>query len=295
MTMHRVAMIGDTHGHCDELRRALVNLGADPDTLRLPDDLTVIHVGDLIHKGPDSEGAVALVDRIMAEQPDQWIQLIGNHEANYVHEKLFEWTPAIEDATADTLRRWWAEGRMRVAAAVSRPNGEDVLVTHAGLTHSFWHLVLDAPTSAVDAAARLEALRDSEMPWLWMPGLMLTGEVDRFASPLWAESGHEVYAGWLDAERELGAQAPFHQVHGHSTPYAWRRYEWFAPPALQTLIRRNPRRRHTAITVAGKTILGIDPGHGRRASVPWQPLIVEGKAHAPDAQDTVVSSWLTAG
>lgn len=295
MTMQRVAMIGDTGGHLGELQKALINLGAEPGTFRLPADLVVIHVGDLVHKGPDSEGVVELVDRIMEAQPEQWVQLIGNHEAYYVHEKLFEWQGEVQEETAATLRRWWAEGKMRVAAAVSRPNGDEVVVTHAGLTHSVWKLVLDAPESAVDAAARLEALRTSDYPWLWMPGTMLTGEVDKFAGPIWAESGSEVYADWIHAEKTMGAQAPFHQVHGHSTPFAWRHYKWYAPEGVQDMVRLNNRRHHSAITIAGKTIIGIDPGHGRLPESMWEPLVVEGQVATPAAQDTVVTSWLAAG
>lgn len=290
----RVAMIGDVHGHFGELRDALVSLGADPLTLRLPDDLTVIQVGDLVHKGPGSWEVVRMVDQYRREQPDQWVQLVGNHEAHYVNEKLFSWQGEVDEDTESILRAWWESGWMRTSAAVTRDVGDEILVTHAGLTHSFWRLVLDAPTSAVDAAARLEALRDSDMPWLWMPGAMLTGEVDKFAGPVWAEAGAEVYDDWFQAERAQGAQAPFHQVHGHSTPYAWRFGKWYAPLALQPHIRRNMRTHQTAITVAGKTIIGIDPGHGKSPVPEWSPLVVQGTVHVPEGQDTVVSSWLTA-
>ena len=82
----RVAVIGDLAGHLDELRGELVRLGADASTLRLPDDLTVVQVGDLVHRGPDSDGVVALVDRYLREQPEHWVQLAGNHEGQYVRD-----------------------------------------------------------------------------------------------------------------------------------------------------------------------------------------------------------------
>ena len=52
--MGRVAIFGDIGGHAAELTRELVSLGADPDTLRLPADLTVVQVGDLVTLAPGS-------------------------------------------------------------------------------------------------------------------------------------------------------------------------------------------------------------------------------------------------
>ncbi|MET0863792.1 MAG: metallophosphoesterase, partial [Nakamurella sp.] len=80
----RVALFGDVGGHPKQLRKALVALGADSETLRLPADLTVIQVGDLIHRGPDSPGAMQIAGSVMATQPRQWVQLAGNHEALYL-------------------------------------------------------------------------------------------------------------------------------------------------------------------------------------------------------------------
>ena len=56
---HRVAVVGDVAGHLDELRTELRRLGADGGTGRLPDDLTIIQVGDLVHRGPASDAVVA--------------------------------------------------------------------------------------------------------------------------------------------------------------------------------------------------------------------------------------------
>ena len=144
----RVAVVGDVGGHRRELRAELLRLGADPHTGRLPADLTVVQVGDLVHRGPDSEGVIGLVDGYLRHQPDQWVQLVGNHEAQYLRDPAFAWRQRLDAATADILRRWWADGRMRVAAAITghgRGDGDDILVTHAGLTAAFWREDLGAP------------------------------------------------------------------------------------------------------------------------------------------------------
>lgn len=82
--MNMVAVIGDVAGHADELATALVSLGADPLTLGLPAGLTVVQVGDLVHRGPDSSGVLDIVERVLQAQPEQWVQLVGNHEGTYV-------------------------------------------------------------------------------------------------------------------------------------------------------------------------------------------------------------------
>ena len=87
----RVALFGDVGGQAVELRSALVRLGADPETLALPADLTVVQVGDLIHRGPDSPGAVDIARTVMTAQPKQWVQLVGNHEAQYLAPPRFHW------------------------------------------------------------------------------------------------------------------------------------------------------------------------------------------------------------
>jgi len=171
---HRVAVIGDVAGHLDELRVELTRLGADPHTGRLPDDLTVVQVGDLIHRGPASDAVVALVDGYLTDQPGQWVQLVGNHEAQYLREPAFDWPDRIGRRASDTLRRWWDEGRMQVAAAVLSET-EQYLITHAGVTTDFWRGMLPAPRSAVQAAALINALKGEDADAIFRAGAMLHG------------------------------------------------------------------------------------------------------------------------
>ena len=70
--MGRIAVIGDVGGHLVQLEAALASLGASRVDHRLPDDLTVVQVGDLIDRGPDSAGVLDLVGRYLDSQPTQW-------------------------------------------------------------------------------------------------------------------------------------------------------------------------------------------------------------------------------
>nr|WP_246214350.1 metallophosphoesterase [Modestobacter muralis] len=269
----RVAVIGDVGGHRAQLAQALVRLGADPGTYRLPPDLQVVQVGDLVHRGPDSPGVIALVDRLLSDQPGQWHQLAGNHEGQYVDTPAFDWPEVLPVAVQDTLRDWWSSGRMRVAAAVTLADGEQVLVTHAGLTSGLHHR-LGRPRTADDAAAALEALRETDPAALWRAGAMLGGGApDLAAGPMWAEAGAELAASWV-ADEALGVQMPFTQVHGHSSVLGWERGEpVLRAPELRDRIQVQQADRHVAVTAADGLLLGIDPGFGRTAHYRWAPLL----------------------
>lgn len=295
MPSNRVAIIGDIGGHYAELRSALVNLGADPHTLELPDDLVVVQLGDLVHKGPDSKAVINLVDNMLATQPDQWVQLAGNHEGIYIHEPQFHWDEKLDDEDAATLQRWWDSGKMHAAVSIELDAGGETLITHAGVTYGYWRVVLDSPTSAKDAAERLEALKGEDLPWLWVPGEMLTGEPDELAGPMWASATSELYVSWDLASKIHGVEAPFHQVHGHSTTYNWFQQDWFAPPHLQPKITVNNRLHQTKAELAGKLFFDIDPGHGRRAARQWGPLVTRGKVTVPQGDTANVGTWLPVG
>ncbi|WP_375476652.1 metallophosphoesterase [uncultured Jatrophihabitans sp.] len=272
----RVAVIGDVGGHRDELTAELRRLGADPDSGRLPADLTVVQVGDLVHRGPDSDGVVALVDAYLGEQPAQWVQLVGNHEAQYLRPPVFDWPERIGDGAIDILRAWWAEHRMVVAAAIDVA-GEQLLVTHAGLTAGYWRAALDAPSSAVDAARALNSFPDAHGDVLFAPGHMLSPRgaatgANLAAGPVWAAAATELVPSWL-AEPQ---RAPFGQVHGHSAIADRRRRELRAARDVAALVSVDEQAAHETVVLpqGGARIVGVDPGHGRRAHRPWRALVL---------------------
>lgn len=259
----RVAIIGDIGGHRTPLHLELIRLGADVDTGELPPGLTIIQVGDLINRGPDSEGVVALADRYMREQPGQWIQLVGNHETLYLtDDPSFIWPEKVDDTTRDTLRRWWADGSMRVAASVPTPDG-DFLVTHAGLTAGYWRAVLGVPGTAEDAARALNALIGRRDNTLFRGGTMLTGRASQSAGPLWANAATELVPSWFQSTM------PFGQVHGHSSIVDWDTGELRGPDAVVVRTVANHVGRHETTTLVGGKIIGVDPGHSNDAVPLW--------------------------
>jgi hypothetical protein len=269
----RVAVFGDVGGQAAELRRALVALGADAGTLELPPDLTVVQVGDLIHRGPDSPGAITIARTVMGAQPRQWVQLAGNHEAQYLAPPRFHWPERLPDECIELIFGWWRTRRMRVAAVIGTDDGHEYLVTHAGLTEGYWRHFVGMPATAALAARALNSMIGRlHESWLFRPGVMVTGAVDLSAGPLWASAPDELLPSWLASS----ASAPFDQIHAHSSTVDWVTRREYGRPELAQLITEDARRRHATALVEGRRIIGIDPGHGRRPAATWAPLVLKG-------------------
>lgn len=270
MSAARIAVFGDVGGHADRLCDALDALGADTAAGTLPDGLTVVSVGDLIHKGPDSDGVVALVERFRRSGA-AWVQLLGNHEAHHLGGPRF-WGVQITEATAATLRRWYRSGWAGTAAAVRDTDGEGWLLSHAGLCRGTWE-DLGAPAEPEDAASALNAMVLADPEAAFRPGFMLGGHrVDHRAGVCWAESVREVTASWV------GTPTPFHQVHGHSSPYWWFRSTWRDPrlPDVVDAAHVDTTLRRTTLRIGGHRIVGIDPGFGAEAHRPLAPFVLGG-------------------
>ena len=77
----RVYAIGDIHGRCDLLCRMIAQIEAD-DRLHAPADTTVILLGDLVDRGPDSRGVIATA-REWAKRRKVRL-LAGNHEEMFL-------------------------------------------------------------------------------------------------------------------------------------------------------------------------------------------------------------------
>lgn len=260
--MGRLAVIGDVGGHAQQLRWALDQLGAAAG--RLPPDLVVIQVGDLVDRGPDSMDVVDIVARLLIEHPRQWIQLVGNHEAQHLPGGSVFWPDRLADRGVDRLREWWADGRMRVAEAVGTSDGEEFLITHAGLTLAGW-LQLGQPRSAAMAAELL-----NERPELiWQVG---DHARDDQAGPLWAESGAALHEPWM----AYPGIVPFGQIHGHSTLVHFTDQRWRCTGRVRQRSTVDWRARHVRVRVGGRVFIGIDPGHGRTGAVQWEPLTLQG-------------------
>lgn len=263
--MAKVAVIGDVGGHLDQLRWALVQIGARDEPPFLPDDVTVVQVGDLVDRGPDSMGVLRLVQQVQQRQPGQWVQLVGNHEAQYLPGGTVFWTDPLASAGIDVLTSWWETGTMNVAAAVATAGGDEYLITHAGLTVGCWQDIGE-PMTASSAAWQL-----NERPaGIWRGGEMA---VDRMAGPMWAEAGWELHEPWLEYHG-AGGLVPFGQIHGHSAVVRYSDQTWQAPGRVRQRATVDWAARQVRVRVGGRVFVGVDPKHGRHGALSWRSLVL---------------------
>ncbi|MCR8724780.1 metallophosphoesterase [Frigidibacter sp. ROC022] len=74
----RTYAIGDIHGHLDPLKAAHERVAAD--RLRTGDDTApIVHLGDLVDRGPDSAGVIGHLAEGRA-RGEPWEVLLGNHD-----------------------------------------------------------------------------------------------------------------------------------------------------------------------------------------------------------------------
>jgi hypothetical protein len=283
----RALLIGDVAGHLNALRWALRAHGVDLATATVPDGLVVVQVGDLVHRGPDSAGVIALVDRFLrGPRAERWIQLIGNHELPYLFDQPSAIRRELDDHSVETLRSWWADGLAHAATAITPDWAQvalprrlrsghwagDVLVTHAGLTHGAW-LALGRPSTAARAATAINADARGPATVTLREGRMTTGITDLAAGPLWAQAGAEVLTSW-----DRTPDAPhLNQIHGHTTVREWDQQRWW--PGADAIINRgdvhsDQATRRELARIGNRLIWGIDPGHQHTPAPPWQPLVI---------------------
>lgn len=270
--MSRIAVMGDVGGHFTSLQKELIRLGANDD-LELPDDLTIIQIGDIVHRGPDSDLVVEYINRQLNIHPDRWIQLLGNHECYYFfNPHLFDWDKEISPASQEFLLDWWNTDKAKLAVSFSDKNGKDYLVTHAGITFSFWERRLGKPEKAASAARKINAMKEYDLPTLLHSGVMIEGkDVDGLAGPIWAEATREVNPGWMVAENGM----PFNQIHGHSVSYDWYAEKFQNTYTGTTEVTIEKAKKHVHVPIGEREIIEIDPNHTEVPQLEWESIVFE--------------------
>lgn len=268
----RGAIFGDVGGHRNQFFAALSALGVNLATGEVPDDLHVISVGDLVHRGPDSDDIVNFVDKALDINPDRWTQLIGNHEAMHVGLSVPFWNCSCSARTDALLKKWHSNDTARLATAFSGTAAKrlvlpETVVTHAGLTRLLWLKLGGSP----DAGVVAQQINDAAINDTCRPGNMLNGGRNRFnAGVFWAAASTEVYPSWDDEEM------PFNQVHGHTAPFSWGFQSWYpaTPLKYRKVMNAYPFDRASVLrTENGGSFVGVDPAFGKVETIPSQPYL----------------------
>jgi serine/threonine protein phosphatase 1 len=170
--------IGDIHGQLDLLHRAHDLIAADR-ARHGPGP--VVHVGDLVDRGPDSRG---VIDALMAglERGEDWVILKGNHDRMFWRflRDPSEPEPGLRSdlswlhprlGGADTLRSYGvANAGDRPVAAVHAEARERVPKAHLDFIAALPSLHLAGDCAFVHAGLRLGVALDqqSETDLIWM-------------------------------------------------------------------------------------------------------------------------------
>lgn len=280
-------VFGDTGGHSLQLFASLTKIGVDLNKFTIPKNIKIIHCGDLIHKGPDSKLLLSTVDSLIRNNPNQWIQLLGNHEFQHIEGSPHFWKCKCDLDDIGIIDDWFDEGlaftaygldnildiKLEVSAKpkISVPT-KSVLFTHGGLTN-FWWNALSKPETAKLAAAKINSLPVEVMT---SPGLLL-GVQNLTVGPVWAIGNEEVFKSWT-LDNDKNQELPFILIHGHTTSYDFVRNKWWrADPQFKkfrTATKLNPVSRAVITEIAGSLLVGIDPGFGAKADIPNQPFLL---------------------
>lgn len=171
-------VVSDLHGHRSQLDEVLANVEFSPSQDRL------ISVGDLIDRGPDSPGCLALL-----EEPWFWA-VRGNHEQILI-ETIAEQTDALWSRWLLNGGSWvleqpeiqlqdWADTLKYLPVTITIPvNDSTVGICHAEFNEPHW-------------ADRYDAEDVSFIEWLWGRTRLKAENETKVAGVDWVFSGHTI-------------------------------------------------------------------------------------------------------
>lgn len=267
--MVRNVVLSDTGGWLPQLLNTFDELGINAEESTMPADMRVIHCGDLIHKGAYSSQLLAIVTGLMVRNPGQWIQLLGNHEAQHLPGAPHFWSCDCSTDDIGLMNVLHRENMMLPTFAVADratpfnvpghpalARDESVMLfSHGGLTAGFWHDKTGGAEDVFTVAQRLNELPLSEVA---APGLLLGENVPPSrVGPVWAIGNTEVFSSW----NEDSADMPFTQFHGHTTSYSYDWRKWW--PGLEEFRKHAvlvPESRAVVADLNNNLMLGVDPG-----------------------------------
>jgi hypothetical protein len=287
-----IFVYGDIGGHFVPFLDSLyADAGVDSGG-EIPEDVVIIQVGDLVHRGPDSDDLVAWVNEVIKKDrkrkgPPRWIQLFGNHEGHHIGGPTFGQTQhgqvmpfGVSTETEKILQRWWTSKLAHMAVAVKRDDGREVLITHAGLMRNTWE-VIGSPSSVTVAARELNR-QDVERAFAsgYLLGMTFSLHADgTIMTPgvAWASASHEVYPSW---ENE---PMPFDQIHGHAGVFIWANQKWIVSPSIQATTTLDRDHRFSRWEQSeDRSIICVDQALEAGAPhFPIKPLKIEGEVLVP--------------
>jgi serine/threonine protein phosphatase 1 len=195
--------IPDIHGHSDELRRVHALIEADRARAGW-DDAPVVHLGDLVDRGPDSAGVIEYLIRGPIGGPP-WITIRGNHDFMF---RLFLADPSLHDPGLSPRHMWLDAplGGRRTLASYGIDADEDRPIAD-----------LHAEALAKVPEAHFAFLDSLPLAHATGPAVFVHAGI-RPGVPIIAQAPQDlmwIRLGWLDTAPVSMAGAPL-VIHGHT-------------------------------------------------------------------------------
>jgi len=145
-----VVSISDVHGYLGAARSALKTLSDHGDYHPLVetddegrlhwaggDEYVLVFNGDLVDRGPDPEGVIALVERLAREAPPGHVRVtLGNHEWGVLFPDIVQWDDWFSGQCTDEQRRQLCR-TVEQGHLVAAYEGYNFTYAHAGLTSTY--------------------------------------------------------------------------------------------------------------------------------------------------------------
>lgn len=167
-------IIGDIHGEIGALQNLMKNLGYDDEGRHL-DGRSLVFVGDLVDRGPDSLGVVRIVKGLI--ESGHGFAILGNHELNLLrgkHKEGNDWFWEASEADQENLLAFFASlpltlSRLdlRIAhAAWDQPSVERMAnLEKSGSTRELFDKLEKEINATLDAEGWLEGEKIEKAQW----------------------------------------------------------------------------------------------------------------------------------
>jgi len=223
----RIYAIGDVHGCDDLLARMHDEIAADLETAPSPDH-RIVHLGDLVDRGPDSAGVVERVSRL-AREDGRVLAIRGNHEEMllaFLRDPVGMGRRWIANSGDSTLANYGVEAASAIGGTAMLPPISENFARKLPVPHR----------------AFLEAL-----PYWYRFGDFIFSHAGiRPGVPMEEQDPHDlvwIREGFLDSDDDFGAVV----VHGHT-------------PARRTEVLPNRINIDTGIIIWGKLTCAVIEG-----------------------------------
>ncbi|GAB3461637.1 metallophosphoesterase [Actinophytocola sediminis] len=194
-------MVGDVHGHLDELLAALADAGlVDEETTWSGDQTHLWFLGDFVDRGPDGIGVIDLVMRLSEEaaQAGGQVQtLLGNHEILLLGMHRFGDTEVPSDFGPRSFARSWELNG-------GQPSDQDALTE----AHVEW-LTSRPAVSLVEDHLLMHSDTVEYLVW--------GGDIDEINAGIHEVLVSEDLVEWWEVWRRLTTRHAFRGPHGAET------------------------------------------------------------------------------